>query len=155
DLSSHKKPCAHTGTHPWSARSPIRAHLADRGGSAHAFDCWAQFSPRCGPAVARATDSARLTYALRAKRRAAAASAAGARVVEAKAGVVQALDVVERGPRDIGQRDFIDEHLHAIEYCQGVAVLAIVEAERILETGASAADHGNAESLLGAQPFFL
>ena len=53
---------------------------------------------------------------LRAERRSAPASAAGARVVEAKARVVQTLDIIERGSRDVGQRNFIDEDVDAVEH---------------------------------------
>src|SRR5450432_4196136 len=93
-------------------------------------------------------------YALGAERRTAATGAAGARVVEAKPCVVQAFDIVERGAGNIRKRDLIDEDIDAVEYGQDVAFLLAVEAERILEAGASAADDRDSKSLVGRESFF-
>ena len=88
-----------------------------------------------------------------AKGRTAATSPRCARVVEFEARAMQPLDEVERDTRDVGKRNLIDEDAHVIEIRDPIAILLGVEIELILEAGASAAGHRDAQALLGAEAF--
>src|SRR5260370_7411404 len=86
--------------------------------------------------------------ALCAKRRAASTCAACARVVEPETGIMQTLNVVQGRSRDIRQRNLVDKNVDAVQFGNNAPVFAYVEAQRILETRAAAANDGNPDTLL-------
>ena len=84
------------------------------------------------------------------ERGAAAAGRDDVRVVDAEAGALQALDVVDLGAEDELHARLVDDHGDAAVLEDMVVVLAAVEGERVLKAGAAAAANRDPQGLLGA-----
>src|SRR6478735_3314224 len=87
-----------------------------------------------------------LDLVLRLEGRVAAAARRDVRVVEPETGADQAVAVVDRRARQVGQADRIDHHAHAVALDLEVVWFgARVEADRVLESRAAAALDGDAQ----------
>src|SRR5260221_3756836 len=85
---------------------------------------------------------------------AAAAGRGGVRVLDLEGGAHHVLDEIDLGAVEEVERGVVDDDLHAVALEHDIAVLArVVEAEAVLEAGAAAAGHGDAQE--GAGGIFL
>ena len=64
-----------------------------------------------------------------------------------KPGALQAVDVVDLGAEDELHADLVDDHRDAVDLEDVVVVLRLVEGERVLEAGATAAANRDAQRL--------
>jgi hypothetical protein len=83
------------------------------------------------------------------KRRSATAGRNHVRVIDLEASALQPFDVVDLGAEDELHADFVDDDGDAVDLEDVVLVLGLVEGERVLEAGATAAADGDAKRLLG------
>jgi len=78
---------------------------------------------------------------------AAAAGGDDVRVVDLKAGALEAFDVVDLGAEDELHADLVDDDRDAVDLEYVVVLLGAVEGEGVLEAGAAAAADGNPQGL--------
>src|SRR5215475_13116803 len=95
-----------------------------------------------------------LPWALRRKRRAAAAGLGGVRVHELEATPVEAIHVVDLEPLQVFSTSGVDAHLDTLEVEQLVTLLGlVVEVQLVAEPRAAAADDGHPEGMLVGESF--
>src|SRR6266850_2527622 len=101
--------------------------------------------------ILSATYSSPVELWLDAKRTTATAGAGRVRIAELETCSVQSFDVINLSPFHIKKTRLVDEHLQAIEFEDGIALVAkvLIETHAILKAGTTSSNHLNPQAGVG------